>query len=117
VRSVLEAAVVGGLTLAAACSVWRGRGEREGLLIGGASAWAVSSISTAALLVAKAHLNPKAFWYAFGGGAGLRFLMLAALMTYGALHERAFSLPALLFTYAVGVLFFLMLEYRHIKIK
>lgn len=104
--------------MAGAAVIWRGSSERKGLFIGSIAAWAASSLSTTGLLVSKAHATPvKAFWYAFGGGTGLRLVVLAALMAYGYQHDGALSQPALLLAYAFGVLFFLLLEYRHIKLK
>lgn len=90
---------------------------RKGLFIGSGCAWAASSLSTTALLVAKAHKAAvKAFWYAFGGGMALRLALLAVLMAYS--YQRAsVSQPALLLAYVFGILFFLLLEYRHIKLK
>jgi hypothetical protein len=116
-RSVAEAAAAGALVLIAAAAVWRGAPERLGLYIGGPSAWAASSISTAALLFARAHRSQKAFWWAFGGGLFLRLVVLAGLMAYGYTRDPLVSQPALLLSYAFGVLFFLLLEYRHIKLK
>lgn len=103
--------------MAGAAAVFRGSAERKGLFIGSSVAWAASSLSTAALLVSKAHRSLKAFWYAFGGGVGLRLVALAVLMGYGYRHDAVLSQPALLLSYAFGVLFFLLLEYRHIKLK
>ena len=116
-RSVAEAAVVGAAALWAASRIWHAKPERDGLLIGGICAWAASSISTTALLASKASDSPKPFWWAFGGGMGLRLATLAALMAYGYTHDGQVSQPALLLAYALGVLFFLLLEYRHIKLK
>ncbi|MDE2040469.1 MAG: hypothetical protein KGO96_12540 [Elusimicrobia bacterium] len=93
--------------------MWRAPAQREGLLIGGALAWAISSLSAAALLAARAHSRSDAFWCAFGGGLGLRLATLAGLMAYVAFHQRALSAPALLIAYALGVLAFLLLEYRY----
>lgn len=105
------------MALWAASRIWRGAPERTGLLIGGLLAWAASSISTTALLASKASDSPKPFWWAFGGGMGLRLATLAGLMAYGYTHDGLVSQPALLLTYALAVLFFLLLEYRHIKLK
>lgn len=104
--------------MAVAAAIFSGSALRKGLFIGSGCAWAASSLSAAALLVSKAHKAAvKMFWYAFGGGMALRFLVLVALMAYGTLHEPQVSEPALLMAYALGVLFFLLLEYRHIKLK
>ena len=117
-RSAVEAAVVGGLLVLAAAAVFKGPAERKGLFIGSIAAWAASSLSTTGLLISKAHASPvKAFWYAFGGGMGLRLAVLAVLMAYGYQHDAALSQPALLLSYAFGVLIFLLLESRHIKLK
>ena len=115
-RSVAEAALAGGLVLAAAAALWRAHDERFGLLIGGGSAWAASSLSTTALLLSKSSDNLKPFWWAFGGGMVFRLAVLVGLAAYGYRHE-AVSQPALLLSYALGVLFFLLLETRHIKLK
>ena len=80
-------------------------------------AWAASSVSTTALLIAKASGSLKAFWWSFGGGLALRLVTMAALMAYGYTHDGPVSQPALLLSYAFGVLFFLLLESRHIKLK
>jgi hypothetical protein len=102
----------------AAAAVFKAAPERKGLFIGSIAAWAASSLSTTGLLVSKAHASAvKAFWYAFGGGMGLRLIVLALLMGYGYQHDGAVSQPALLLSYAFGVLFFLLLESRHIKLK
>ena len=103
--------------IGAAFVIWRSPGERAGLLIGGVSAWLASSVSLAGLLVAKASKNALVFWWAFGGGMGLRLATLAALMAYGTSHDCALSQPALLLAYVFGVLFFLLMESRHIKLK
>lgn len=117
IRSTIEAAIAGSVALAGAAAIFKSGAERHGLFIGGLSAWAASSISTTGLLVSKAHPSPKAFWWAFGGGMGLRLAVMAALMAWGYVHDGAVSQPALLLSYAFGVLFFLLLESRHIKIK
>lgn len=48
---------------------------------------------------------------------GLRLATLAGLMAYGYTRGESVSQPALLLSYAFGVLFFLLLEYRHIQLK
>lgn len=104
------------MALAAAAALWRAPEQRTGLYIGGVIAWLASSLSTAALLLAKSSTNLKFFWWAFGGGMALRLAALAGLMGYGYSREWI-SQPALLLSYAFGVLFFLLLEYRYIKLK
>ena len=112
----MEAAAAGSLILAGAALLWREPEQRKALFIGGLSAWAASSVGTAALLAAKASSSMEPFWWAFGGGMGLRLILLVILAVYGYGHE-SLSQSALLLSYAFGVLFFLLLEYRHIKIK
>jgi hypothetical protein len=104
------------LALAAAAALWRAPEQRSGLFIGGVCAWFASSLSTTALLLAKTSSSLKPFWWAFGGGMALRLAALGGLMAYGYSREWI-SQPALLLSYAFGVLFFLLLEYRHIKLK
>lgn len=115
-RSAVEAAAAGAAALAGAGWIWRAPDQRLGLWIGGVCAWAASSVSTAALLAAKASDSTRLFWWAFGAGTTLRLVLLVVLMAYGYTHERV-SQPALLLAYAFGVILFLLLEYRHIKLK
>ena len=115
-RSAAEAAAVGALLVWGAGHVWRALDERVGLWIGGTAAWAASSASTAALLTAQASGTTGNFWLAFGSGMALRLTLLVALMAYG-YDRQGVSQSALLLSYSFGVLFFLLLEYRHIKLK
>jgi hypothetical protein len=116
-RSAIEAAAAGVAALAGACWIWRAPGQRLGLCIGGACAWAASSVSVAGLLAAKARRSTRRFWWAFGAGMTLRLLLLVVLMAYGYTRETVVSQSALLLAYSFGVLSFLLLEYRHIKLK
>jgi len=84
-------------------------------VIGAAAAWAASSASTATLIWAKSR-SAKAFWWAFGGGMGARLVLLGALAVVS-VKSPDLSQPGLLLSYALGVLAFLLLEYRHIELK
>jgi hypothetical protein len=103
------------ISAAGACVVWQGEEQRRGVLVGIAAAWLASSISAGALIVARER-SPQAFWKAWGAGMALRLAALLALAAYGAWSARV-SLPGLLLSYALGVLGFLLLEYRHVKLK
>lgn len=80
----------------------------------------MSSLSAGAILMTRSEqgsrAGPRAFWWAFGGGLALRLLALAGLMALS-LRARGLSQPALLLSYAFGVLGFLLMEYRHIQLK
>lgn len=114
-RSAAEGALAAILATAAAAAVWRGAGELRAVAAGVGIAWVVSSASTAGLIWAQ-EASPRAFWWTFGGGMALRLATLAGLMLYSVTSSR---LPqaALLVAYALGVLFLLLVEYRHVKAK
>lgn len=114
-RSALEAAAAGALGTALALLVWRGPGEDRAIALGVSVAWLASSLGAGALILARAR-SPKAFWWAFGGGMTLRLAALAGLMAYS-VSETGLSQPALLLSYVFGVLCFLMLEYRHVRLR
>lgn len=114
-RAAAEGAVAGVIVAAAAALIWRGPAERAGIFLGLGVAWLASSAGTAALMLAKAH-SPEAFWWAFGGGMAVRTAVLIALVGFSVYHP-GLSQPALLVSYALGVLGFLLLEYRHIRLK
>lgn len=80
----------------------------------------MSSLSAGAVLMTRSDLGScaglRAFWWAFGGGLALRLLALAGLMVLS-LRAGGLSQPALLLSYAFGVLGFLLIEYRHIRLK
>ena len=114
VRSAAEAAVVGALGAAAACAIWRGPGEARGIALGVASAWAVSTLSAAALIVAK-EVSTKAFWRAFGCGMALRLGTLVGLMVYS--WRRDVATPAMLISYVFAVLALLLIEYRRVRLR
>lgn len=87
----------------------------RGVFVGTGAAWLGSTIGTIWML--KAHeISPRAFWWAFGGGFAIRLALLVALVVYAALNAEEQPGP-LLVSYAVGVLFMLLIEYRHIKLK
>ena len=115
VRSVGEGAVAAAAAAAGACALWCGPGEPGAIALGAGTAWLASSASVVWLILARED-STKAFWRAFGGGLALRLLVLAGLMAYSVRNSRL-SGPALLLSYAFGVLCFLMIEYRHIKAK
>ena len=96
-------------------AVWRAPGERRAAALGIGVAWLASSLGAGALIVAKAR-SPEAFWWAFGGGMALRAAALVVLVAVSVSHPRL-SQAALLVSYALGVLGFLLLEYRHVKLK
>jgi hypothetical protein len=79
------------------------------------SAWLASSLGAGALILAKAR-STRSFWWAFGGGMALRAAVLAGLAVYSVLRP-SLSQPVLLVSYALGVLGFLLLEYRHVKLE
>jgi drug/metabolite transporter (DMT)-like permease len=103
------------VSAAGACLVWTGAEQRRGVLVGLCAAWLASTVGAGALIVAKER-SPQAFWKAWGAGMALRLVVLIALAAYGA-RGRGSSLAALLLSYALGVLGFLLLEYRHVKLK
>lgn len=86
-----------------------------GVLAGTGAAWLGSTIGTVWMLKAK-EVSPRAFWWAFGGGFAIRLVLLAALVAYAATHPDKATGP-LLVSYAVGVLFMLLIEYRHVKLR
>lgn len=88
--------------------------QRRAVALGIGAAWAASSLGAGTMIVAKAR-SPQAFWWAFGGGMALRACVLAALVVYSALNP-ILSQAVLLVSYALGVLGFLLLEYRHVKL-
>lgn len=114
-KSAAEAALIGALGAAAACAIWRDPGEARGIVLGVVWAWAVSSLSAAALITAR-ETSTKAFWWAFGGGTALRLGALAGLMAWSA-RAREVSAPALLVSYVFGVLAMLLVEYRRVRLR
>jgi len=112
--AVLSSAEAAALACAAGVVLWRILdGPVFAAAAGGlACAWAVSSLSAAALAAVKGS-GARAFWWAFGGGLALRAAVFVALLAW------AWSAPQGLqagqwTAYALGVLFFLQLEYRRI---
>ena len=105
-----------GAAAAAACAgaagLWRGPAEHGAIFLGAGAAWLASSASVVWLIWARP--SPKAFWRAFGGGLALRVAVLLGLMVL-CLHDPRRPAPALLLSYAFGVLCLLMIECRHIK--
>lgn len=97
---------------AGACSGWLEPATRRWALQGLGSAWAASTAGACALIVAR-PVSMKAFWWAFGGGMALRGLVFAAWMwrLWDAPSERQ---GAVLAAYALGVLGFLLLEYKNL---
>lgn len=102
--------------LAAAALAWAVcPGDCRATAIGLGSAWAASSVSMAWLMSVRDR-PMQAFWRAFGGGMALRAATLVVLAVWAARHPR-YSQPALLLSYAFGVLGLLLLEYRHLRFK
>ncbi|OGR82278.1 MAG: hypothetical protein A3J74_07675 [Elusimicrobia bacterium RIFCSPHIGHO2_02_FULL_57_9] len=87
--------------------------QAQAIAIGLGVSWLTASSSAAALVMALA-VSSQAFWWAFGGGLAFRLLVLAGLMGYGA-YRPQLSQPALLLAYALGVLGFLLIEYRFLR--
>ena len=111
----MEAAAAAVAAAGGACAIWRGPGLRRGIVLGTFVAWLASSLGASALILAKAR-SPEAFWWAFGAGMAVRMAVLIALVGFSVYHP-GLSQPGLLVSYALGVLGFLLLEYRHIKLK
>ncbi len=95
--------------------VWRAPADRRAVAVGLGVAWLVSSLSASAIMIAKS-VSTQAFWWAFGGGMALRLLTLVGLMAV-VVMQPALPAPALLLSYALGVLAVLLIEYRHVKLK
>lgn len=74
-------------------------------------AWLLCTASLTGLLWARA-VSPRAFWFAFWGGMGVRSAGLAALMAFGARE----GLAGLLLGYAFGVIALLPLELRQVRL-
>ena len=115
VRLGAEAALAAGAGAGLAAVCWKEPGQVRGIVLGAATAWVVSVMSSGALLAAK-EVSSKAFWRTFGAGAAFRLAALGALMALSA-REPGVSGSALLLTYVFGVLFLLILEYRHFELK
>ena len=111
IRSAIEAALFASVQAAAGWALTRDAGA----LYGTGAAWLGSTVGTVWMLQAK-QVSDRAFWWAFGGGFAIRLALLAALVVYAARHPEKAPGP-LLVSYAVGVLFMLLIEYRHIKLK
>lgn len=115
VRSVVEAVVVGAIGYAICAVFFKDVEQRRAIAIGLGSAFFVSTLSACAIMFAKT-VSQSAFWWAFGGGLTLRLATLAGLMALTVVKE---SLPqaGVLLSYALGVLAFLLVEYRHVRIQ
>ncbi|PIR15932.1 MAG: hypothetical protein COV48_11605 [Elusimicrobia bacterium CG11_big_fil_rev_8_21_14_0_20_64_6] len=99
-----------------ASRIWTSAPEREGLVIGTATAWAASSVSITWLLWARGR-SMKVFWWAFGGGMGLRFGIVFVLAVWG-YGRKTVTFESLLLSYVFVLLALLLtLEMRHFKIK
>lgn len=84
--------------------------------VGISAAWAASAASVAWLLWARAR-STEAFWWAFGGGAALRALVFAVLVSWG-WRRAGVSMEALLLSYVFTLLAMLLtLDYRHLRLK
>jgi len=85
------------------------------MTIGAAAAWAATSASVAWLLWARER-SGRAFWWAFGGGMGLRAAVLGVLTVWGYRRESV-SLDALLLSYVFALIALLLtLETRHLRL-
>jgi uncharacterized membrane protein YeiB len=115
VRGIAQGALVGLAGGAAAAMVFRSPEEVRGITLGVGVSWLASSLSAAALMLAKAS-SLQAFWWAFGWGLAFRLLVLVGLMALS-FYTPEVPQATLLVTYALGVLVFLVLECRQIKIQ
>lgn len=114
-RTAGRSALEGAAAVAAAAVLLRGVLEERsfGPALGGLSAaWAASSISVTLLIFARPR-SFETFLKAFGGGVLLRAAVLAGLMVWSRGRGWAAQAP-ILGAYALGVLFLLLLEYRHL---
>ena len=89
---------------------WRNADVRFGAALGLALSWGVSTISLF-ILSALVRSSMKIFLWAWLGGIGIRLLVLGALMTLS-WHWAMATQAALLLSYALGVLVFIIMEYR-----
>lgn len=115
VRSAVEASVIGAIGFAISAAFFKDVQSRRAIAIGLGTAWVVSTLSAVAIMVAKT-VSQKAFWWSFGGGMGLRFATLAGLMALTVVND-GISQAGVLLSYAFGVLAFLLVEYRHVRLK
>lgn len=115
VKAALEAFAAGAAAVGIACLLWPAAAQRRAIALGVAVAWLASSAGASALILAKAR-SPEAFWWAFGAGMAARLAVLIALVVFSVYHP-GLSQPGLLVSYALGVLGFLLLEYRHVRLK
>ena len=113
--SAFEGLFLVGLAASVCGYVWRSPNERFAIAAGLATAWLVSTLGAAAIMIAKT-VSSKAFWWAFGGGMAARFLTLFVLMAWTS-YDPGVAQQALLLSYVFGVLAVLLTEYRHIKLK
>lgn len=85
-------------------------------MIGVFAAWAATSVSLAWLLWARGR-SMKTFWWAFGGGMGLRFGLVFVLAVWGYGRETV-TMESLLLSYVFALLALLLtLEMRHLRIR
>lgn len=113
-RSALEG---GALTGAAALVLWWALSRElfAPASAGLASAWAASTVSVAAMILARGR-SWKAFWWAFGGGVALRATVFVVLVAWA--WSAGWPVQAAMWcAYALGVLLLLQLEYRHLLRK
>jgi hypothetical protein len=114
-RSAAEAGILALVVAGGARVVLNGPGEAASVARGAAAAWLASTVGAGWMILAR-EASVRAFWWAFGGGFFLRLAGLAGLAVYAS--RTPWIWPAgLLVTYALGVLFMLLIEYRHIKLK
>ena len=116
-RPIAVSALEGAALAAAAGALLRAGlppGMRRPALLGLAAAWAVSTLSTAALVWFRGAPF-REFLRAYGAGAALRgmvFIALSAAVWGGTWEEQA----PLLSAYALGTLGLLVVEYRQLRI-
>jgi uncharacterized membrane protein len=102
--------------IVAAALLWFLDGQQARLaLVGLFAAWGAATISTAFLIVKRTDTF-RNFLRAFGGGMFVRALVLVALMA--AFWGQPWDVQApVLATYALGVLFMSLVEYRQVARK
>lgn len=113
VKGAAQSAAPAAVAAMAAVLLCEDAARGRSVAIGVVAAWLASTLSATALIMALA-VSVRAFWWTFGGGIAVRLLVLAGLMGYGLCHPQL-SQPALLLAYALGVLGFLLIEYRFLR--
>ena len=115
-RAVVEGGLIALIGAFAAGRVWSTGPARKSLVIGTVAAWAATTVSVVWLLWARGR-SMKTFWWAFGGGMGLRFGLVFVLAVWG-YGRKSVTLESLLLSYVFALLALLLtLEMRHFKIR